>query len=162
VNPKYKNSGLTHARLLEALRYDLGAGRFYWNARNGKRAGYDQGSYRRITLDGVQYYEHCLAWFFVKRTWPVNRIDHVDTNKRNNSFENLREASDAQNAANRPPMKRALPKGVHQTTPGRFRARAMKDGVAYNSATVSSMQEAQEHYRRISEQLFGSFSRWTA
>jgi len=34
--------------------------------------------------------------------WPKNQIDHIDREKSNNRFSNLREANNAQNNSNRP------------------------------------------------------------
>jgi hypothetical protein len=97
---------LTHARLLEALAYDPETGVFTHRetktcVKAGDVAGSkNDGNYQRIYIDGVSYKAHYLAWFYVTGEWPEQRLDHKDTDKRNNAFANLRPADRYQNGAN--------------------------------------------------------------
>jgi hypothetical protein len=57
---------------------------------------------------------HHLVWYFSRGKWPDSAIDHIDGNRANNSLENLRLATTAQNMANRAANQgRLLPKGVY-------------------------------------------------
>lgn len=70
-------------------------------ASKGARAGSPSGhGYRKISIDGVKYYEHHLAWFYVHGYWP-DELDHKDGNGSNNAFDNLREATRTENNFNR-------------------------------------------------------------
>lgn len=100
---------ITHERLREALDYAPDTGIFTWridannnNVRKGDQAGCLVDGYRRIKIDGTAYGAHRLAFFYMKGHWPKDEIDHVDTNgsKDNNAWENLREATHAQNGKN--------------------------------------------------------------
>lgn len=57
--------------------------------------------YSRFRVDGTLYYAHRLAWLYVTGEHPTNKIDHIDTNRLNNKFSNLRQASDAENCRNK-------------------------------------------------------------
>jgi hypothetical protein len=111
---------LTHARLLEVAVYNRRTGLFTARiTRGGIRAGtvlgsLDANGYRRIMIDRRRFMAHRLAWFYVKRVWPRDELDHRDENKDNNRFRNLREATCAQNhaAAHRKPGRARL-RGAH-------------------------------------------------
>lgn len=93
------------AKLLRScLRYDGKTGAFFWLSGKtiGKRAGCNmRDGYRTVTIDRKMYYEHRLVWLYVTGAWPAKQIDHKDGDKANNRFENLREATAAENAQNR-------------------------------------------------------------
>ena len=96
----------TAKRVRDLLNYDKETGVFTWRMpiaqmKAGARAGTNTAKgYRIISVDGKQYYEHHLAWLFVKGRWP-KEIDHRNTNGRDNHWENLRLGNDALNAQNK-------------------------------------------------------------
>ena len=63
---------------------------------HGKRGGY-----RKITIDGKVYSAARLAWFYKTGRWPDPEIDHINRIRDDNRWENLREATRADNLANR-------------------------------------------------------------
>ena len=98
---------LTHKRLRELLHYDQDLGWFMWLAdRNqlamaGSVAGkIGADGYARIKIDGREFLAHRLAFFYVAGRWPADQIDHRDGQRANNSFDNLREATRAENLQN--------------------------------------------------------------
>jgi len=62
----------------------------------------DKKGYRLIGISGKTYKAHRLAWLYMTGTLPSKQIDHIDGEKSNNRFSNLREATNAQNQSNRP------------------------------------------------------------
>jgi hypothetical protein len=101
-----ENSNLTVERLKELLHYDPETGVFTRKLlRGAKRAGAIAGSanwkgYICIHINGRNYRAHRLAWLYVTGNWPYAQIDHVDRDKANNKFANLREATNKQNHEN--------------------------------------------------------------
>jgi hypothetical protein len=91
-----------------------------WNKRfAGKRAfiqiamnGYCIG---RVSVDGTYFkmLAHRVAWVIETGEQPADQIDHIDRDRRNNRFANLREASQAQNNWNSRDQNRELPRGVY-------------------------------------------------
>ena len=71
----------------------------------GKRAGaLRPDGYRQISvgINGKRkiYLEHRLCFYYMEGRWP-NEIDHIDKNKSNNAWSNLRECTRAQNNWNK-------------------------------------------------------------
>lgn len=74
------------------------------SARRDAEAGYTaEDGYRRVRVDGQYFYIHRLVWFLLtgKEVPEDLFIDHIDGNRQNNSFENLRLASSTENQYNK-------------------------------------------------------------
>jgi len=91
-------SGLTLDQAQAALDCDPLTGCFAWRLRSswrvrvGERAGMPHaGGGRVIGLHRVKCMEHDLAWLFMTGEWPARRVFHLDGNKRNNVWANLRQ-----------------------------------------------------------------------
>jgi hypothetical protein len=100
---------ITQNKLKNLLAYDPDTGVFtYTKARPKVRVGGIAGhrhkghGYIQIKINGQLYLAHRLAWLYVYGVWPVNQIDHINRDRTDNRFENLREATNAQNCQNRP------------------------------------------------------------
>ena len=96
----------TQKELWEILDYNQNTGVFMWcKQRRGVKTdvplGADNGfGYLRITVLGKSYYAHRLAWFYMQNEWP-DQIDHINGDKSNNTWENLRNVTVQQNAQNK-------------------------------------------------------------
>jgi hypothetical protein len=97
---------LTQERLMEIVRYIPSSGLFI-RMRNSKRwrIGQVMGSFSKIGyitmwIDGKSYYAHRLAWLYMTGKWPENEIDHIDHNRCNNVWGNLREVTRKENRMN--------------------------------------------------------------
>lgn len=89
------------------LRYESESGEFIWLKYSSRGAiGTKAGNvcrhlgYRRIQIRGRSYYAHRLAFLLMTGRWPVGEIDHLDLDRSNNKWENLRECSHSQNGQN--------------------------------------------------------------
>lgn len=103
-----KEAALTQDKLKDSLTYDPGTGVFTWNQyRPGRKRDRPAGSlrrrgYRTICIDGHIYKAHRLAWFYMTGKWPKDQIDHINQDKSDNRFDNLREANSQENGRNCP------------------------------------------------------------
>lgn len=101
------NNQITQERLKEIISYDPETGIFRqlqyrrgWPA--GRITGNVSGSgYLRVRADNVCYQAHRLAWLYMTGSFPSALVDHIDRDKLNNRWTNLREATHAQNNQNR-------------------------------------------------------------
>lgn len=102
------------------LRYDPKTGRLFWRWRPashfkreqdqkawnvkwaGKEAfnGTDGKGYLRGTIDGQRFSAHRIIWTMMTGEPPVYDIDHIDGDKLNNRFSNLRHVPHADNMKN--------------------------------------------------------------
>lgn len=73
-----------------------------WNAKySNKVAGYIENSgHLAVCISNHEYRIHRLIWKIQSGLDPVALIDHIDRNKLNNKWENLREATKSQNNKN--------------------------------------------------------------
>ena len=94
--------------LKENLHYDPETGRFIWvkaigrKIRVGDIAGYfhKESGYIRICIGGKIYRAHRLAWVYMMGEMPKEFIDHINNDRTDNRFCNLREATKTQNNQN--------------------------------------------------------------
>jgi hypothetical protein len=56
--------------------------------------------YRIIGIDNLDYRSGRLAWFYMLGKWPIFEIDHIDGNKLNDIWENLRDVTNTVNCQN--------------------------------------------------------------
>jgi HNH endonuclease len=101
------SKSLSAARLREVLDYNKDTGDFIWSISmsstglKGDLAGViAPDGYQRIRVDGRLYSAHRLAMLYIEGKMPPDRVDHIDWNKSNNAFSNLRHASASENAQN--------------------------------------------------------------
>ena len=101
------NGILTQERLKELLHYDPETGIFTRlenssrsHKNKGCAAGYLQNGYHKINIFGKLYRAHRLAWLYINGSNPIGEIDHIDGNRINNSFSNLRDVSHSVNMQN--------------------------------------------------------------
>ncbi|WP_292613113.1 HNH endonuclease signature motif containing protein, partial [Nitrobacter sp. 62-13] len=79
----------------ELLHYDPETGRFTWRSgqKAGRAAGSIGGRYVQIMIGKKNYLAHRLAWLYVHDSPPLEEIDHVNGDPRDNRINNLRLAS---------------------------------------------------------------------
>jgi hypothetical protein len=117
---------------------------------------------RVIEIDGKTYPANRLAWFFMTGVWPRHEVDHIDTNKLNDVWSNLREATPAQNTANKNIYRNNTSgfKGVTlDRKSGKWRAR-YGNGGRVSLGRFKTKEEAIEAYKRAARTAVGDFARW--
>lgn len=98
---------VTVERLKELYTYDSLTGLFTFNVRLGPMKVGDvagaiaTGGYIQISIDGKKYPAHRLVWLYMTGEWPDDLIDHKDTVRTNNRFNNLRVVTSSVSNRNR-------------------------------------------------------------
>lgn len=102
-----KSNEISVDRLKEVAYYNPETGLF---TRRQSRGGYLEGSvmgtkgsyygYCHICIDRVVYKAHRLAFLFMTGRWPEGEIDHINGNRMDNTWNNLRETDRSSNARN--------------------------------------------------------------
>ena len=155
----------THELLLETVTYDPTTGLFRWRIPRpkiqiGRVAGHKH--FRkgeiRIVLYGRTYAAHRLAWFYVHGSWPKHQIDHKDRITSHNWIDNLREATNGQNCANRGAFGRVGLKGVTLHRSGRFHAQITFNKKCRSLGYFNSAEEAHAVYVEAARRLHGEFA----
>ena len=69
----------------------------------GSEAGslHNISGYIGVSVNGIRYQSHRVIWLMMTGKWPKSTIDHIDCDKTNNRWSNLREASVAENNQNK-------------------------------------------------------------
>lgn len=161
---------LTHARLLELLNYDPATGIFTSNlGGKGRRPiGTQMGSINKISgyvevrADYKLYLGHRLAFFWMKGYWPTKQIDHRNGIRSDNSWDNLRDASQSMNSQNLGgPMRnnkcRLLGVSLHKAT-GLYRAVLWADG-RHHVKYRKTPEAAYEAYLKMKNELHPTHER---
>lgn len=140
---------LTQEILKIFIKYDPLTGYFYKIPSGLQVGSANSKGYVYINLGTKKYLAHRLAWLYMTGEWPDFEVDHEDTNKSNNIWKNLREATRGQNLQNR---KKAQTNNKSTNTLGvylcgkRFMTRLQTDyGVRY-LGTYDTIAEAKEVY----------------
>ena len=128
-----------------------------WNTRfAGLVTGYqDSQGHLQIKVDGIKYAAHRLAFIMMLGECP-DYIDHIDQDKTNNSFNNLRACTPSQNKANVNGKK-----GVYLTKNGKWKAQICKDYKIKHIGSFDTEEEALKAYQNKHVELFGEFSTYT-
>lgn len=160
---------LTLERLKSVLSYDSQTGIFVWRVQLGwkGRAGSPAGTrhargYTHIMVDQKLHLAHRLAWFYVTGNWPKDKIDHIDCDRANNRFDNLREATASQNSQNSKKRegKASKLKGVSWHVRNRkWESRIKRDGKQIRLGLYGTEEEAHAAYCKAANELFGSYAR---
>lgn len=156
-------AALSVQKLKSLLRYDPATGEFTWVApdRFGQRAGRQHKGYLRISLGrfGV-WYAHRLAWLYMTGSMPGKFIDHIDCDRGNNRWVNLRLAEPDQNRANSKRTRRnvAGAKGVFPFRGG-FRATICVHYQNIYLGDFNTIEEAAAAYAGAARVAFGEFAR---
>lgn len=145
------------------LEYCPNTGVFLWLQDVGKKkAGSTAGSlnkqlgYVQIRYNKVLYYAHRLAVLTMTGVWPEEHVDHIDTNRSNNAWNNLRVATQQQNLSYRPkPVNnKSGQKGVYWATRDK---RWIAKFSRHTIGNYTDFDTACKAYKKFTQKLLGDF-----
>ena len=96
----------TQEYIRSIIDYNPDTGVFTWKRhKRGMRSGtiagsFDDRKYVIIRIDKIRYYAHRLAFLHMNGLIPPNHVDHINRNKSNNRFSNLRMVTCSENLQN--------------------------------------------------------------
>lgn len=156
------NKALSLQQASRLLAYDAQTGLFTSKvARGPLKRGQSVGTvgkagYLQIQVFGVLFYAHRLAHLLMTGEMPTGQIDHIDGDRLNNRWSNLRDASALINAQNkrraRSDSKSGL-LGASKHSDGRWQARIKADGRYRHLGLFDTKEEAHQAYVLAKRQL---------
>ncbi len=163
-------NSLTAERLREVFHYSPETGaltrlvRTAFHTRVGEIAGWtNTDGYRHVRIDRVVYKVHRIAFLYMTGEWPKDAVDHIDGDRANNKWSNLRPATSSQNQANsRANKSSSLPKGVRlyrKNSPRPFGTSIRCNGRIHWLGYFATADEAAAAYIAKAKELFGEFAR---
>ena len=122
-------------------------------ALKGQQAGSTNGKgYLRLRFKGKQYVVHRVAWLFMTGHDPGSQeVDHIDQNRLNNRWENLRLANRLQNRVN------SSRKGWTRSR-SKYQAQITIAGVSHKLGCYATPEEAARVFQKKHIELYGEFS----
>lgn len=102
--------------------------------------------YRVVSYGSQQWLEHRLIWAYMTGEWP-EYIDHIDGDRLNNRWDNLRSVSKSVNNRNSKRPARALPRGVYRRNKKYIAQIRGPDGACEYLGTYPTPEEAATAYR---------------
>lgn len=114
--------------------------------------------YIRMTVVQKIYAAHRLAWLWMTGKWPSMDIDHIDGNRANNAWGNLRQVDRSTNLENLRAAKSSnrstgLLGAYRSPTQGRYVSRIQVRGVNKSLGSFGTAQEAHEAYVTAKREL---------
>ena len=143
---------VTQDRLKELLHYCPETGVFTWLVGNGKSVksgdiagGPDANGYFRVKIRRVTYKLHKLAFLYMANVLPPRTlfVDHIDGDKLNNAWVNLRLVTPTESNRNRRFASGELT-GIERNAYGRYRVRIRSKNSYVNIGTFKDLDTAKE------------------
>lgn len=150
------------------LDYNPDTGLFLWlDDRNhcvkvGSEAGCkDSDGYIVIRINYKRYRAGRLAWLYMTGEWPEYQIDHINRNRLDNRWENLRLATPVQNLANQ--NLRSTNKSGYKGVHWRRASKAYQATIKYHEQQISlgyfdNPTNAAIAYNKAALKYFGEFA----
>lgn len=158
---------LTQERLKELLHYDPETGHFTWRVSSGRVAAgavagsFDGCGYRVISVERKLHRAHRLAFLYMTGSFPPDCVDHVNRDRANNQWANLRPATRRENQGNTGLQSNNTSgyRGVswHKKA-GKWRAEGACGGHVKYLGLFASLEEAASAAQAWREDYFGEYA----
>lgn len=141
-------------------------GKPQYNARLGDVAGcVESDGYLQVSIQGKQYKAHRIIWLMVTGYFPVKYLDHMNGNRTDNRWANLREATHSENLCNRGKARNNTTgfKGVffqRNSHKNPYMARISKEGKPIYLGVFETPELAYEAYCKKATELHGEFAKF--
>ncbi len=131
----------------------------------GRRAGTIAGGphkagYWDIRIKEKHYLAHRLAWLYMTGKWPKEEIDHINGDRGDTRFANLREASSTQNKINSA-VRCDNAQGVrgiwYRKDTGKWSGQCTVNKKRFHIGCFDSKEEAAAVYKQFALRLHGEF-----
>lgn len=158
---------LPHKEALKILSYDPETGVLRWKVARGRQpagalAGTPKDGYLSVRVHGVIVRAHRLIWFLVTGEWPSSNmtIDHVNRDRSDNRWINLRLATIGENTANQSLRtdNTTGERGIYAHKNGRFYAHINHLKKRISLGGFDSFDDAVAVRRAAERQYFGDFA----
>lgn len=150
---------LTSDYLKKHIHYDPETGKFRWiKKRNGVDLSRDQAGsinqegYRKIWVNGKCYAAHRLAFLYMTGEWPVEQVDHINNDRADNCWANLRQVSNHENRFNLAKHKKKTV-GIYRTKRG-WLAGIRVNGYQHWLGTFERLEDAIKVRREAADKHF--------
>lgn len=151
--------------LKRQMHYDPETGKLTWLI---SKKGVTQGrqvsprptndGYLQCVFNGKHYYQHVLIWFYQTGEWPKDCIDHINRERADNRWGNLREATQTQNLYNSTgALNKTGYKNITETKWG-WVVTTRVNKKATNFGTYKTLDEAVEVAKRVRQDVHGEFA----
>ncbi len=160
-----KNPAVPLATFREYLHYDPSSGAFTWRKIKPHvwrlTIGDEAGSiaacgYRYINACGVRVMAHRLAYFYMKRRWPKDEINHINGDRADNRWSNLEAVTRTQNQQRRahlPIHNRTGVMGVSVHKCGKYVAQINVKGKTTYLGLFNTLEEGHAVYQQAKRKL---------
>ena len=167
---------LTLRDIKKMVTYDPETGSFYYGVL-GKSSKYGwqkqyagrkmatsskNGDYCRTNFCGYSVKSHRLAWLLMTGKWPKGMVDHINGDRSDNRWENLRDANYSQNAINRRKLNSNNTSGARQVSwnkeAKKWRAYVRANGRITHVGYFDLFSDAVEAQARKEVEIWGEYS----
>ncbi len=173
AKPAKNETPYTAAKILDYMKknmsYSPDTGEFRWtvdiNAKtkaNCIAGSINDRGYRTICVDRSVRRAHRLAWLWMTGEWPEADVDHINGNRDDNRWCNLRGATRTQNNGNSKlrPSNTSSMKGVtFNKRRGTWFARVTANGITRHLGTFTSPEAAKAAYDAAANENFKEYAR---
>jgi hypothetical protein len=158
-------SRLSHAEVLSLFDYDPVTGSLKWREDGRKHSAGDEvgclnTGYRWVKIRRCKYGVHRLIWLYMTGAWPSQLIDHINRDRADNRWANLREAGRLENSRNRKRVKRGSSSGFVGVSKvgSKWRARVTVNGKNENVGRFETAEAAARARDAAALRVYGQFA----